>query len=473
MRRSIHRRLSLCILPCFAILWAAGGVAVYVSVQRSLVKTLDTELESLARPIRMSTVLEFSRGPGRRIRGPGRRPFESLAGVGDKDSSTYYQLWDTNGETLRKSPSLGDLSLPPPFEVEDSPRYLDQPLENGDHVRMIMAGPGGRPLRRGPGADSSQVTLTIAKSQRPIEATMRRWLVGLLTSSAIVIGLAGALLRLSLKSGLRPLDRLASNASKIDASSLATRFDLGGMPNELQPIAETLNDLLARLERSFERERRVSADLAHELRTPVASLKSLGEVALKWPEQATAENYEDVCEISNRMAEIIESMLLLARLEEGSVQPTSAPVDIKQIVQRHCEDLSKSAAESELDFDLNLDEIPIINSDPDLLGIVVSNLLRNAANHAPAKSQIKVTGGHNGTILSVSNPAPDLELGDLSHLFERFWKSDISRSSSNTGLGLSIALSAASVIGLNLTAQLDKDQQVTFQVSMRRCEERS
>jgi signal transduction histidine kinase len=84
--------------------------------------------------------------------------------------------------------------------------------------------------------------------------------------------------------GLSPLNQLANQAASITADSLATRFPTEIWPGELTPISSRLNDLLERLEQSFERERRFSADLAHELRTPIAELRSLAELALKWPE---------------------------------------------------------------------------------------------------------------------------------------------------------------------------------------------
>ena len=197
------------------------------------------------------------------------------------------------------------------------------------------------------------------------------------------VALAAIFIRLAVRSGLKPLDRLASGAAQIDAQSLETRLEEKEMPDELRPIAETLNDLLARLESSFARERRFSADLAHELRTPVASLKSLGEVALKWPEQATSENYKDVCEIAGRMADTIESMLLLARLEEGSLQAKSEPLDLIALVNEQVKLVAESAAAARLDMNLNLSDTQPLSSDRELLSIVISNLLRNAVTHAP------------------------------------------------------------------------------------------
>ena len=112
--RSIHHKLSLTLIPCFAVLFLAGGAGVYFSVYRSLEQTLDSELIAMVRPIRLFVVGERrpgpgSRprpGPGHRNRGPRRDPVEAMEGLGKEESGIYYQLWNHHGRIVRKSPSL-------------------------------------------------------------------------------------------------------------------------------------------------------------------------------------------------------------------------------------------------------------------------------------------------------------------------------------------------------------------------------
>jgi len=132
------------------------------------------------------------------------------------------------------------------------------------------------------------------------------------------------------RSGLKSLGRLANQAGQITASSLDTRFDLAHVPDELQPIYEKLNDLLGRLDDAFGRERRFTANVAHELRTPVAELRALSEVALRWPgdEKSAAQSFREVSTITRRMESVVTTLLALARSEAGASQATTASVDL-------------------------------------------------------------------------------------------------------------------------------------------------
>ena len=297
-------------------------------------------------------------------------------------------------------------------------------------------------------------------------------LLGGITISGLVAALASTLLiRFALQSGLKPLEAVGEQASRIDANSLQKRFPIAGMPAELIPIAERLNELLNRMEQSFERERRFSADLAHELRTPVAELKTMAEVAIKWPEQATAENYKDVQEISERMQGTIENLLMLARLENNRAQIAKEPIRLQEFTDSIWRSCSQQAAKRDLSLNISIGKDETMTSDPKLMGLILTNLLSNAADHAPKKSSIKIIGAtdeNKDQIFATTNPAPDLKAEDVSHLFERLWRKDKARTNdSHSGLGLAIAHSCAEVLNLELTAKL-ADQKLTIALGRRR-----
>jgi two-component system sensor histidine kinase QseC len=114
---------------------------------------------------------------------------------------------------------------------------------------------------------------------------------------------------------LRPLSSLAKRAETIHASSLQLRFPTDNIPVELLPIAQRLNDLLARLEASFAREQRFSADVAHELRTPIAELRTLAEVALKWPDDVNQAALKEALNIALQMESVATGLMALARCD--------------------------------------------------------------------------------------------------------------------------------------------------------------
>ena len=134
--------------------------------------------------------------------------------------------------------------------------------------------------------------------------------------------------------GFRPIESIASQVEKLDADSLSSRIELPRAPRELAPIADQLNALLKRLDASFERERRFADNVAHELRTPIAELRSLAMVGAKWPddEESVAEFFADVNDIAGRMEDVISDLLLLARCQAGIEQAQSSPTSLRQII---------------------------------------------------------------------------------------------------------------------------------------------
>ena len=220
------------------------------------------------------------------------------------------------------------------------------------------------------------------------------------------------------------------------------------MPAELRPIAERLNDLLARLDEAFQRERRVTADIAHELRTPIAELRALAEVGLKWPEEAA---FQDAFQIAQRMETLVTGLLALARHESGKQPVGREPVALANLVDKVWQPIAERARGRQLDVAIEV--TGDWQTDPILLRLIVGNLLANAVEYAPNRGKIRVVG--NDSLLEISNSTDDLTREDLPHLFERFWRKDVSRTDAgHSGLGLTLARAATAALGLELTAEM-------------------
>jgi two-component system sensor histidine kinase QseC len=253
---------------------------------------------------------------------------------------------------------------------------------------------------------------------------------------------------------------LGEQATLIDAGSLATRF-AGDLPVELQPIADRLNALLARLELSFERERRYSADLAHELRTPLAELQSLAENALKWPQERDPATDHETLAITREMELLVSRMLSLARGEQGQIPAQSQTLVLAQSVRTAWVPFSARASARGLCPTFLIDENIVVRADPLLLRSILGNLFENAVDYASKDAAITVIGTIQAgqVVLSVSNAAGTLTEDDLARLFERFWRKESSRTGSgnHTGLGLPLARTFAEAMGWTLTASLEAE----------------
>lgn len=515
--KSIRHTLLLWLLPGLGILWGTAGTAIYLTVESGLQTQLDSELSALSHAARFTARPPGSGPPVEKMKD------WAMAAFNDPDGEIYFQIWNRDGGFRAKSRSLGELELKLPDSISEHGDFYDATLADGTNLRLWASkvpfsprGRGGRGGFRGgppwerleessrgandelrglqdfltgrpaPSPDRDQnrdgdgrrgdrdrgrengpgrrgpeiVSLVVAKDRTSVDRTLGTLLGGIAISGILAAVASVLLVRIALQSGLRPLQSVGERASQIDARNLQTRFITDGLPEELQPIAAKLNDLMSRLEAGFERERRFSADLAHELRTPVAELKSMAEVAIKWPEQASDDNYDDVREISDRMQSTIENLLTLARLEKAQATTTKEKIQLADLCDSQWKPFSKKAKDRKLTVNFDLGKNASIESDPKLLGIIVTNLLSNAAEYAPEKSEVTVSGsgGTNGTILSVRNLAPDLGAKDTDHLFERLWRKDSSRTDgSHSGLGLALAQSCAQVLNLELKADLQND----------------
>ncbi len=456
---SLRRQLLTRLLPGFLLLWAGAGTTIHLAVRGHLESRLDAELREIARALPFGNPAAASLVP------------LSLEDFASDDLGAYFEIWGEDGTRWLKSSNLGGFHLEAPAAFTDEGEFGNQVLGTGDPVRtfaFLGDGPGdlaGTPLH-----------LMVAKTREPLDETLRTLLMGLTLIGLLGTVLFTALATWALRSGLKPLSHLGDQAARIDADSLAARFPARELPRELVPIAERLNDLMERLELSFHRERRFSADLAHELRNPVAALRSTAEVALRWPDRVSGEEFEDVHTIAGELQKTLENMLTLARLEKNETSLETEPVSLPEAVAEMRALFQARASERHLDIRIDLPEDLTVRTEPRLLRTILSNLVSNAVDYAPEGAVIAIAGGGGGISegdqpspwLSISNPAPHLDPDDLPRLFDRLWRHDAARSdSSHAGLGLSIARLCAEQLGAKLDAELDTEKRLVFRLVFR------
>jgi signal transduction histidine kinase len=303
------------------------------------------------------------------------------------------------------------------------------------------------------------VTLVLARDRAGLDRTLAGIGTGLALVGALVLLATALIVTTAVRRGLAPLDAVGQRAAAIDASTLQTRFATDAVPAELRPITERLNDLLARLDEAFQRERRVTADIAHELRTPIAELRTLAEVGVKWPEEAA---FQDTLQIARRMETLVTGLLALARHDAGHQPVAREPVALRTLVDEVWSPLAERARSRQLD--VAIDVKGEWQTDPTLLRMIVGNLIANAVEYAPDRGQIRVAG--NESQLDISNTTNQLTREDLPHLFDRFWRKDAARThDGHSGLGLTLARSATTALGLELSAEMP--DAATLRMSLR------
>lgn len=443
---SIRAQLLGWLLPGFVVVFAAAGFGVYYSAKQAIDSDLEARLGRLAGSARLALRNQMTASAGG-ARGPALNAFASKEEF--QSPGQYFQVWTSGGEVNRRSPNLGHADLPrPPELTRDASRY-DGTLANGDRVRIsAMRFPQ---MGRTPPLD-----FAVAISRSEGEARLSRLVGDLVIGGVGCCAVLCVLLVVALRFAMRPLARVGEQAAAMGAGSLHERFAAEALPREMVPIVARLNDLMGRLEQGFERERRFSSYLAHELRTPLAAIRATSEVAAKWPDQSSPDDFHEIAQSTARLQQTVDSLLLLARLETTSAEITSEPVALRPLVEECLTLHMGRAQERDLSFDLRLDQSLTLGTDPRLLRIIVSNLMANATEYAPMGSEVVITGTEGDPVLCVANLAPDLAVDDIPRLFDRLWRKDAPRSdAAHAGLGLSIASSCALALGFTLAAELD------------------
>ena len=458
---SIRRRLMGNLLGASLLLLTGGLLAMYIAAHMAVLDQFDDALRAKALAVSTLTVNDG---------GDVRVNFndEFLRGFDDDRPRDFFALWHLDGTLIARSESLGRRELTRPEGKLKRARYWNLTLPNGRPGRA-MAFPFKPERSRASKSRTPEmeVHLVVASDRRELNETLHRLLGVAAISGVLLLGASLLIIPRVLRRGLQPLDRLGNQAAQIDASSLAARFPMEDLPAELRPIAGRLNDLLQRIEQSFERERRFSDDLAHELRTPLAELRSQAECALKWPDARDPALDCDTLAISLRMESLVTSMLTLARGDKKQLSGQIEPVTLAPFVAQAWESFAPRAAARGLRVSLDLEPVTAA-ADPALLRSVLNNLFENAVDYTPANGAISIALKTLGAraVLNVQNPSDNLAPEDAGRLFERFWRKDAARTGdAHFGLGLSLAVICAEAMGWTLTATIDEQRIVRFSLS--------
>jgi signal transduction histidine kinase len=459
--KSIRGRLTGWFLTSLGVLWLAAGASVYFSYRAGLVSGMEAELQTMCRQVRSAG----SMGGGGQGHGGPRVSLEPKA-MEALGPDVLWQVWRPDGEEIGHSENLPS-DLPRP----DEGRAKVITMADGTRVMSVghrYGGGGGRGQgqgRWGMGGPGGGMEVSVARPLAAIHGKLLR-LLGLLLGSGIVLGaLAWAWVRFVVHDGLAPLRRIADEIGNIDGASLGGRFQDDGLPVELQPIVDRLNRLMERLEASFTRERQFSADLAHEMRTPLAEAKAIAETAMNWPSEGGPAAWRDVVASVERMESVVQSMRQLARLESESPGASDEPFPLVPLVAELWSDRAAVAQARGIRLRSELDDEATVRGDRAWWGHLLGNLLGNAAEYADTDSEVVVSLSGDGGGVCISNRASGLNTADLAHMFDRFWRADEARGeSAHCGLGLSLAKACADALGLRLEASLGEDHVLEMRV---------
>ena len=332
------------------------------------------------------------------------------------------------------------------------PKELSMPARpnahEGDRIRYLTVGAatgGGRyRLRASIEGDHPHTLLLIAAPLQSEDSTLSRLFLVELLVTVIVLAALAALGMWIVRLGLRPLREIELTAAAITAGDLSHRVDHPDERTEVGRVGSALNEMLDRIEASDRRLRRFVADASHELRTPLAAVRAYAELfgrgASRRPEDLER-SLAGISREAERMSVLVEDLLLLARLDEG--RPLAREeVALDRIVAEAADAAHVLDPERPLELEI---EPATVAGDADRLRQVVDNLLSNVRSHTPSRTPVRVSLRRQDgrAVLTVADSGPGLSEEQAARVFERFWRSDESRSRASGGVGLGLSIVAA------------------------------
>lgn len=298
---------------------------------------------------------------------------------------------------------------------------------------------------------------------------VRDQLLLIIPFTLLVLGAGGYFLA---SRALRPIDKITLTASSISASDLGQRIRYPGPQDEVGRLASTFNAMLARLQAAFDRERRFSADAAHELRTPLSVLKGKLDVALS-RERTTSEYQATLADLSSsveRLISLSNDLLVLSRLEQRKLEGEKGEINLTDLLESILEQYQPLAGARSIELSIKLPSVLRLQGYSDALVRLFINLVDNAVKYTPAAGRIVVEAGEADGLIHVDlfNNTANLQEEDVGRLFERFYRADPSRSRSSggAGLGLSIAREIAEAHGGRISARQIPAEGIVFTVEL-------
>ncbi len=490
--RSIRSKLALYVLLLLAVLVIGLLTSVYWLSRRSIWQSFRDGLVAEARSF--ASMMEYERSGSFDV----EIPVTMVSRFDPAPGCEYYRVFDSLGNEVavsrslesgmklwrppanwlrkarlgdaifRKSPMGGEekglltLKCLPRIEAGEEENEAD---ERADGERRERKTTNAIDLKK------AAVVVQLTRSTTPVRHLLGRLgtillIGGLLTLVAATLGS-----RAVASAGLRPIRRLASSVQEINEATLGTRVPEEGLPRELIPLAAKTNEMLSRIEKAFQREKRLTSDSAHEIRTPLSALITTLEVALR--KDRSSQEYRETmsrCLDSARsLKQLTDSLLFLAALDAGKVHGRPRPLDIRGFLEEMIATYREKAEQKSLPIstDVSIGEVMV---EPDLLSPILNNLVSNAIEYSRPGDSISIsahtTDSERSFCIEVADTGPGIPKSDMGKLFYRFYRGrqDGETGTAHAGLGLAIAAKAAEAMGGRIEAESEMGRGSTFRL---------
>lgn len=460
-RNSVQRRVTFWAGLTTVLALSIAGLAIHGLAQAMLYREFDADLMVRAREL-----VALARSDPAHA-GP---QIDLVAAGALVDQDMGFQLWTADGTLL-----AGDQDLKPWHLVVQHlgsmvgvPRKAMMEVEGRGWCRLLEVRLVARPQ-----AGGSLSPALVAVIQRPVaelEEQILRLDLLLISVLVVVTIVSVSILTWSIAREMRPVTALALEIAGRDRANFHQPLAVDDRRDEVLPVVTHLNALLARIDAAMVRERRFSAAAAHELRTPLAGLRATLDVALMDPAARPSERQRvEVCQdIVLQMQHLVDTLLLLARLDAGQVQGKAEVVRLDELLEELCQEWIPRAMARDQRYRLEVPPGLEVRTDPHLVRQVLTNLLGNAADHGRAGGEIAVSVRPHeaGVEVTIRNPGSQVRSEDAERVFERFWRADAGHPGGghHCGLGLALCRDMVGVLGGRITAESRLEEEFTVRL---------
>jgi heavy metal sensor kinase len=452
---SIKFRFTIWYLLVLAVLLSALSAGVYFYLSRSLYGNLDDSLELRSTQLRsIPAILESIR-----------------QGEFQEELGEIVILYFYSGDQLVEVSPRG-ISIPLSHElisqaIAGTSLFTTIQTAEGERLRLLAV-----PINisiLGPPPGIQPAALVIAHSTKQIVQALAGLVRTLIIAVPLALALAAAGGIFLARRALKPVDKIAQTAQEIEESDLSRRINVN-TKDELGRLATTLNEMIGRLEKAFQRQKQFTSDASHELRTPLAVIEAESTLALQKerPSSDYQQSLETISQESRQMSSLIDQLLTLARADAGKEQWNFTEVNLGKLIGNLSADVEVLCQEKGLSFQLGQTQDLEVKGDEARLRELFMNLLNNAIRYTPAPGTVSVSFRREGqmAVVAITDTGIGIPAEDIPFIFERFYRVDKSRSRSEggSGLGLAICQHIAEVHGGKIEVESQMGAGSTFSV---------
>lgn len=452
------------LLPVTLVVWLVTALNIYSDTQKEIQELTDAQLAETARALLNLVSHEYYEEQNFRHKAENEQVLPDTQTVTQRlaatlhqyEQSLIFQMWVDDDDLVLRSEQAPDVRL--------------SKKENGFSEETF----GGHNWRVFSVSDPEHKMLVqVAERQSQLlelkSVIARRILFPVLVS----LPLLAWVIWFGVGHAMRPLSRLAEEVGSQDVGRLE-RIAAHRVPIEAKPLIDALNELFDRLQRAFENERRFTADAAHELRTPLAALKTYAQVASREPDHEKSQRaLSKVIQGVDRATHLVQQLLTLARIDPTRWEPHETPIDLAELASERLAAMSGQAIEKEIEISLSSGGREDVKGDRAMLDILITNLLGNAIKYTPMHGAIEVNvqGGDHDVVLSISDSGEGIPEQDRSQVFERFYRRERERGSTpGCGLGLSIVHRIVEIMGAEIRLEESHLGGLLVEVRIPRCD---